>query len=116
MDLGLDGAVVLITGGVRGVGAGITRTFLRAGATVVTCARHRPEKGIETDGRAAEFLECDVRDPDRVRELVDTVVARHGRLDVLVNNAGGVAVRARRRTPAPPSFTPRSSSSTCWHR
>ncbi|WP_068155662.1 SDR family oxidoreductase [Rhodococcus phenolicus] len=89
MDLGLDGAVVLITGGVRGVGAGITRTFLRAGATVVTCARTRPDHDIEIDGRAAEFLECDVRDPDRVRELVDTIVARHGKLDVLVNNAGG---------------------------
>jgi NAD(P)-dependent dehydrogenase (short-subunit alcohol dehydrogenase family) len=81
--IGLDGAVVLVTGGARGVGAGITSVFRRAGATVVTCARHKPEV---TDD---EFVLADVRDPDDVRTLVDTTVARHGRLDVLVNNAGG---------------------------
>ena len=89
MDLGLDGTVVLVTGGVRGVGAGITRTFLRAGATVVTCARNEGEHPVEADGRTAEFLACDVRDPDRVGRMMDEIVARHGRLDTLVNNAGG---------------------------
>lgn len=80
---GLDGAVVLVTGGARGVGAGIACSFQRAGATVVTCGRHVPE------GPVAEFLECDVREPEQVAALVAEVVARHGRLDVLVNNAGG---------------------------
>ncbi|MDJ0399333.1 SDR family oxidoreductase [Rhodococcus rhodochrous] len=89
MDLGLDGAVVLVTGGVRGVGAGISRVFLRAGATVVTCARNEPEQPITVDGRTTEFLPCDVRDPEKVAELVDGIVARHGRLDAVVNNAGG---------------------------
>lgn len=89
MDLGLDGAVVLVTGGVRGVGAGITRVFLRAGATVVTCARNEPENAVEVDGRAAEFLACDVRDADQVHAMVATIVERHGHLDALVNNAGG---------------------------
>ncbi|MEE2032299.1 SDR family oxidoreductase [Rhodococcus chondri] len=89
MDLGLDGAVVLVTGGVRGVGAGISRTFLRAGATVVTCARNEPDRAVEADGRTAEFLACDVRDAEQVQDLVETIVSRHGRLDVLVNNAGG---------------------------
>lgn len=89
MDLGLDGTVVLVTGGVRGVGAGISRTFLRAGATVVTCARNAGDRPVEADGRTAEFLPCDVRDPERVQDLVDRIVARHGRLDTLVNNAGG---------------------------
>ncbi|MFD6857964.1 SDR family oxidoreductase [Rhodococcus sp. NPDC060090] len=89
MDLGLDGAVVLVTGGVRGVGAGITRTFLRAGATVVTCARNEPEKAVEVDGRASEFLACDVRDADQVHAMVAAIVERHGHLDALVNNAGG---------------------------
>jgi NAD(P)-dependent dehydrogenase (short-subunit alcohol dehydrogenase family) len=83
IDVGLAGAVVLVTGGVRGVGLGITRAFQSAGASVVTCARH------EQSVTGAEFLPCDVRDAEQVRELVDTVVARHGRLDVLVNNAGG---------------------------
>ena len=87
--LRLDGAVVLVTGGVRGVGAGISRTFLQAGATVVTCARHEPEDLVSYGERSADFLACDVRDADAVRGLVDEVMARHGRLDVVVNNAGG---------------------------
>jgi NAD(P)-dependent dehydrogenase (short-subunit alcohol dehydrogenase family) len=87
--LGLRDAVVLVTGGVRGVGAGITQAFLRAGSTVVTCARHEPEKPVSAGERVAEFLACDVRDAEQVRGLVEGVVGRHGRLDVLVNNAGG---------------------------
>ncbi|WP_394618420.1 SDR family oxidoreductase [Lentzea sp. JNUCC 0626] len=83
VELDLDGAVVLVTGGVRGVGLGITRAFLSAGAVVVTCAR-RP---AEVEG--ASFLPCDVRDADQVSGLVAAVVAEHGRLDVVVNNAGG---------------------------
>jgi len=83
VELDLDGAVVLVTGGVRGVGAGISRAFLRAGAVVVTCAR-RPG---EIPG--ASYLPCDVRDAEQVGSLVDTIVERHGKLDVVVNNAGG---------------------------
>jgi NAD(P)-dependent dehydrogenase (short-subunit alcohol dehydrogenase family) len=87
--LRLDDAVVLVTGGVRGVGAGITRTFLEAGAHVVACARNEPEQPVSRSGRTAEFAACDVRDAEQVRALVDGVVRRHGRLDVVVNNAGG---------------------------
>jgi NAD(P)-dependent dehydrogenase (short-subunit alcohol dehydrogenase family) len=83
LNLTLDGTVAVVTGGVRGVGLGITRAFLRAGATVITCARHEPERP------AAEFVRCDVREPDAVRHLLDTVLDRHGRLDTVVNNAGG---------------------------
>jgi NAD(P)-dependent dehydrogenase (short-subunit alcohol dehydrogenase family) len=79
----LRGRVVLVTGGVRGVGAGISAVFAEQGATVVTCAR-RP-----VDGLPYEFLPCDVRDDESVKALVDAIVARHGRLDVVVNNAGG---------------------------
>jgi len=87
--LGLDGAVVLVTGGVRGIGAGIARVFLRQGATVVVCARREPECAVEADGAVAEFVAADVRDPEQVDALVAGIVERHGRLDVLVNNAGG---------------------------
>ncbi len=83
INLGLDNRVVLVTGGVRGVGAGISAVFATQGATVVTCAR-RP-----VDDTPHEFISCDVRDDDAVKALVDEVVARHGRLDVVVNNAGG---------------------------
>lgn len=81
--------VVLVTGGVRGVGAGITRAFLEQGATVVTCARNPPGEPVTAGGGTAEFLPCDVRDAEQVRGLVEQIVGRHGRLDVLVNNAGG---------------------------
>jgi NAD(P)-dependent dehydrogenase (short-subunit alcohol dehydrogenase family) len=85
VELDLDGAVVLVTGGSRGVGAGISRAFLRAGAVVVSCARRAPDVPV----RDIEFLPCDVRDVGEVDRLVAAVVERHGRLDVVVNNAGG---------------------------
>lgn len=89
LDLALDGTVVLVTGGVRGVGAGISRTFLRAGATVVTCARRAPDRPIADGGRNVDFASCDVRDQAAVEALVEGIVARFGRLDTVVNNAGG---------------------------
>jgi NAD(P)-dependent dehydrogenase (short-subunit alcohol dehydrogenase family) len=83
INLGLQDRVVLVTGGVRGVGAGISSVFAGQGAVVVTCAR-RP-----VDGLAYEFHSCEVREPDSVGGLIDAIVERHGRLDVVVNNAGG---------------------------
>lgn len=85
LSLDLAGRTVLVTGGVRGVGLGISRRFLEAGATVVTCSR----SAAESSGALAEHRVCDVRDPDAVAALVDGIVADHGSLDVLVNNAGG---------------------------
>ncbi|MVZ90564.1 SDR family oxidoreductase [Microbacter sp. ANSKLAB05] len=87
IDLGLAGKVVLVTGGVRGVGAGISTVFREAGAVVVTCARRPAEDG--SDVADLEFHSVDLRDADAVRSMVDGIVARHGRLDVVVNNAGG---------------------------
>lgn len=80
--LDLSGRVVLVTGGTRGVGLGVSEAFRAAGAHVVTCSRS------EVEGSEDHHV-CDVRDPDAVQALVADVVARHGRLDVLVNNAGG---------------------------
>jgi len=79
----LQDKVVLVTGGVRGVGAGISKVFADQGAVVVTCAR-RPVEGLPY-----EFHSCDVRDDDAVAALIGSIVERHGRLDVVVNNAGG---------------------------
>ena len=83
INLQLSGRVVLVTGGVRGVGAGISAVFAGQGATVVTCAR-RP-----VEGSPYEFHSCDVRDDESVKALIDAVVTAHGRIDVVVNNAGG---------------------------
>ena len=83
INLRLAGRVVLVTGGVRGVGAGISSVFAAQGATVVTCARRAVE------GLPYEFHSCDVRDEDAVKALIDAIVDTHGHLDVVVNNAGG---------------------------
>jgi NAD(P)-dependent dehydrogenase (short-subunit alcohol dehydrogenase family) len=82
-SFGLAGRVVLVTGGVRGVGAGISSIFAEQGATVVTCARRA------VDGLPYEFHPCDIRDDDAVKSMIDAIVDRHGRLDAVVNNAGG---------------------------
>lgn len=84
LALDLTGRVALITGGTRGIGLGITEAFLAAGATVVTCARSDVPPVPGTTHHV-----CDVRDPESVTALIEAIVAAHGRLDVLVNNAGG---------------------------
>lgn len=89
ITIDLSGSVVLVTGGTRGVGLGITTRFLEAGASVVVCGRSEPPAPIEVEGRSARFVAADVRDPDQCRSLVDDVMATEGHLDVLVNNAGG---------------------------
>lgn len=85
MSLAIDlaGRVALVTGGTKGIGAAIADRLAEAGAVVVVCGRHEP------DGGAHEFVGCDVREADQVEALVATIVDRHGRLDVAVNNAGG---------------------------
>lgn len=85
----LAGQVALVTGGGRGVGAGITRALLAAGADVVICGRTEPEKLPSADGREAVFRAVDVRDPEAASGLVAEVASSSGRLDLLVNNAGG---------------------------
>ncbi len=81
--------VVLVTGGTRGIGRGIAEAFLAEGAQVVVCGRRAPETLPCSGDAQARFVPCDVREADAVRELVAAVVQQHGRLDVLVNNAGG---------------------------
>ncbi len=86
------GKAVVITGGTRGIGAGIARAFLAAGADVLVCGRTTPadEAALPTaDGRAALFGQADVRDPDQASALIAAAVQHFGRIDVLICNAGG---------------------------
>jgi len=89
----MSNQVVLITGALTGIGRATAVAFAKKGAKVVVAGR-RDEAGkalvneLRSFGSEAEFINADVREEDDVRALVDNTVARFGRLDVAVNNAG----------------------------
>jgi NAD(P)-dependent dehydrogenase (short-subunit alcohol dehydrogenase family) len=89
----MDNPVVLITGALTGIGRATAFAFAKKGAKVVVAGR-RDEAGqvladeLRSLGSEADFIHADVRKEDEVRALVDETVARFGRLDVAVNNAG----------------------------
>jgi NAD(P)-dependent dehydrogenase (short-subunit alcohol dehydrogenase family) len=87
--LDLGGRVAIVTGGTRGVGLGITTRLLEAGAHVVVCGRNAPAVAVAAAGREAFFVEADVREIDQIARVITATTERFGRLDVLINNAGG---------------------------
>ncbi len=87
--LDMAGRVVIVTGGGRGVGRGIATRFLEAGAAVVICGRSEPDELPASGRKKAVFVVADVRDIDAIDRVVTTTTGTLGRLDVLVNNAGG---------------------------
>jgi NAD(P)-dependent dehydrogenase (short-subunit alcohol dehydrogenase family) len=91
MDLQLTGRRVLVTGASRGIGLATVEAFLAEGAVVTATAR-KNTPGLEATG--AEFVPADLSTVDGPRRLLDEVLDRNPRLDVLVNNAGGGSVTA----------------------
>ena len=87
----MSGRVVVVTGGARGIGRAVTEAFLGAGAQVAICGRSEPaHDGLPAaGGRRATFVRADVRHAEQASAMVRGVADRWGRLDVLVNNAGG---------------------------
>ncbi|MFL9485275.1 SDR family NAD(P)-dependent oxidoreductase [Chitinophagaceae bacterium LWZ2-11] len=86
-------SVVLITGALAGIGRATALAFAKEGAKVVVSGRREKEGNVLVDelrslGAEAEFFKTDVRHEDEVKSLVDKTIARFGRLDVAVNNAG----------------------------
>jgi citronellol/citronellal dehydrogenase len=96
-----EGAVALITGGGTGIGRATAREFVRTGARVAICGRRpQPIAAVQEElGDACLSAACDVRDPEQLAAFLDAVDERYGRVDVLVNNAGG-------QFPAPLEQTP----------
>jgi citronellol/citronellal dehydrogenase len=92
----MDGQVAIVTGGGSGIGLATARELVRLGGRVVICGRTREkleaaaaELGGLADADAVLARTCDIRVADEVDALVAAALARFGRIDVLVNNAGG---------------------------
>ncbi|HEY1479430.1 MAG TPA: SDR family oxidoreductase [Gaiellales bacterium] len=92
----LDGYAAIVTGAGRGIGAAIAESFAGAGADLTLVARTEADLDavaarVRALGRSALVLPCDISDVSQAREVVAQTVAEYGRIDVLVNNAGGAA-------------------------
>lgn len=83
------GRAVVVTGGTRGIGAGIARAFLAAGADVLVCGRTEPAALPAVASSAAVFVPADVRDAEQAQSLIRIAADRFGRLDLVISNAGG---------------------------
>jgi 3-oxoacyl-[acyl-carrier protein] reductase len=95
MDLGLTGKVALVTGGSRGIGRAIAEAFGREGAHVSICGRtpadlSRAAEAIKAHGGEVVTVEADLTRSDAAAEVLRHTLDRFGRLDILVNNVGGV--------------------------
>ncbi|HEV3377662.1 MAG TPA: SDR family oxidoreductase [Thermoleophilaceae bacterium] len=88
----LEEQVAIVSGGGSGLGRATALELAALGARVVVCGRRAgplEETAAEADGGRVETSPCDIREEDQVERLVDGVLERHGRIDLLVNNAGG---------------------------
>jgi len=81
----LSGKIALVTGGTKGTGKAIAKRFLQADATVIITGRNEPEE----ENKNLHFISADLSKPEGTQKVVAEVLAKYGRLDILVNNLGG---------------------------
>jgi gluconate 5-dehydrogenase len=87
----LEGQTAVVTGGATGLGLAITRCLISAGAKVVVLSRQAPEQAAEVLGEfgdRAAFYQFDITETDKTQAMVDRIVAEHGPVSILINNAG----------------------------
>ena len=80
---------VVETGGTKGIGIEITKSFLRQSAKVFVVARQKPKRTIQAKGNKAVFIECDIRNIESLDNAVKEIKMLTKSIDVLINNAGG---------------------------
>ena len=85
----LKGKVCLVTGGAGHIGRAICEALLSHGAEVIAVGRREPATPIAHNENVATFLSADIRDATASQAVIDTIEERYGRLDILINNAGG---------------------------
>lgn len=93
MDLELNNKVAIVSGGAKGIGAGIVERLAKEGALAIAIGRspeagHKLVESIRAHGGTAEFLSVEMTDEDAVATAVAQILHKHGRIDIVVNNAG----------------------------
>ena len=88
-NINFKNKTVLITGGSKGIGLEITKSFLRHQAKVVILARNKPKRKIQAKGNVGYFIECDIRNIESIDAALKVISSKYKSIDVLINNAGG---------------------------
>ena len=88
-NINFKNKTVVITGGSKGIGLEITKTFLKHQANVIVLARNKPKRKIQSKGNAGYFIECDIRNTDSIDSAIKDIASKYKSIDVLINNAGG---------------------------
>ena len=88
-NINFKNKTVVITGGSKGIGLEITKTFLKHQANVIILARNKPKRKIQSKGNAGYFIECDIRNTESIDSALKDIASKYKSIDVLINNAGG---------------------------
>lgn len=88
-NINFKNKTVVITGGSKGIGLEITKTFLKHQANVIILARNKPKRKIQSKGNAGYFIECDIRNTESIDSAIKDIASKYKSIDVLINNAGG---------------------------